>query len=163
MDDRETRLTLEPCPFCGGPISIGKTLVGEAWAIDCEACDCAGRPYPTKAEAIATWNVRTLRSVEPPSIISELLNALKGVVAVSDRKTVEYDRAHAVIAKAAVFKDAETNEHTGDMRRVLLMALQLAHSGNHDGKSENCPTCHVVKEARKIGIVFDAETGAPLR
>lgn len=31
---------------------------------------------------------------------SDLLEALKGVVAVSDRKTVEYDRAHAAIAKA---------------------------------------------------------------
>lgn len=30
----------------------------------------------------------------------ELLEALKGVVAVSDRKTDEYDRAHAAIAKA---------------------------------------------------------------
>lgn len=58
------------------------------------------------------------------------------------------------------------NEHTSnmwhEMHRVLLMALQLAHSGNHDGKSENCPTCHVVKEARRIGVVFDAETGEPL-
>lgn len=58
------------------------------------------------------------------------------------------------------------NEHTSnkwhEMHRVLMMALQLAYSGNHDGTSENCPTCHVVKEARKIGIVFDAETGEPL-
>jgi len=35
------------------------------------------------------------------------------------------------------------------LREALLLGLQLTDSGGHDGKSENCPTCHFANEARK--------------
>jgi hypothetical protein len=52
---------------------------------DCDACVLA-RQY--------------LRLLEASSAQAGLLEALKGVVAVADRKTDEFDRAHAAIAKA---------------------------------------------------------------
>lgn len=37
---------------------------------------------------------------EPFSLVNEMLEALEAVVRVADRKTVEFDMAHAAIAKA---------------------------------------------------------------
>jgi hypothetical protein len=60
-------------------------------------------------EIMRTWFANALmrgydqRSAEPTAaegVMAELLEALKGVVAIADRKTVEFDRARAAIAKA---------------------------------------------------------------
>jgi len=44
---------------------------------------------------------------------------------------------------------AELGAQNAALREALLLGLQLTDSGGHDGKSENCPTCHFANVARK--------------
>lgn len=50
---------LKPCPFCGQPVRMSKSLGGEAWWVDCR-CGVKGTMTRTEAEAIEAWNHRPL-------------------------------------------------------------------------------------------------------
>lgn len=110
MDERETRLTLEPCPFCGatdketgeadivlvvrrpaGP-GIGFKAVCTCGA---ETALCVSRPL-----AIRQWNTRTLRSVEPPP---DAINLLRLILPLAKG----YAHEHPVGSNQQYVSDAE--------------------------------------------------------
>lgn len=70
MDERETMTKLEPCPFCGAPAHMEDDVPPRAGYKIHASCgpDCKVQPSVWAEytdEAIAAWNRRTLRSVEP--------------------------------------------------------------------------------------------------
>ena len=57
----EERVSLKPCPFCGGEARLQSLPERFPSYVDCSECDCALEPsdYQSDADAIAAWNTRT--------------------------------------------------------------------------------------------------------
>ena len=80
-----TQPELKPCPFCGGPVSIGTLDEGTTRAIECaKGSSCissgllTGFMKPDQDSAIAAWNTR---AVDPAAIREAALREAAEVAA----------------------------------------------------------------------------------
>ena len=53
-----SEIKLKPCPFCGGE-AFASYINGD-FAVSCVDCGCGTEYGPSKEEAVAAWNRRTI-------------------------------------------------------------------------------------------------------
>ncbi len=96
---------LKPCPFCGNIPELNYNTEAKKYYIQCEMQECnigAGTLWLEQADVVSDWNTRAADSINQALVdaLKGNVNALKGVIRVADRKTIEFDAAHAAITTA---------------------------------------------------------------
>lgn len=108
-------IKLRDCPFCGSPANLAKTLLGDAYTVDCSGTLCSVAPMTnperTPEDAATAWNGSR------DATQSDLLFAL---LTLRDRLTDLANRCH----------NAQSPIVPGDVRAIGLELVDIWQAAN---------------------------------